>query len=77
MTVTHLISLYHRSWHERPVIFGQPGGELSPEEAAGDLVRLHGLAEARHLARQRAETRPEPWSFEQRLWEVLVNARDG
>lgn len=77
MTVTHLISLYHRAWHERPAVFGLPGGELSPEEVAGDLVRQHGLAHARHLAQRDAEQRPEPWSFEARVWQVLAVAREG
>lgn len=77
MTVTHLISLYHRAWNERPVVFGQPGGELSPEESAGDLVRQHGLHHARHLARIDAEQRPEPWSFESRVSQILANAYEG
>jgi hypothetical protein len=77
MTVNELIHLYDRAWAERPAIFGLPGGELSPAEQAGELVRQHGLEGARAVARQRAADFPAPWSFYHQVLQVLEGAREG
>ena len=76
MTVTQLISLSENAWSRREIVLGLPGGQLTPEEMAGDLVRRCGLAAARTLAAARAGAFPAPWDFYRRVHQVLSEVRE-
>lgn len=76
MNVAQLVELAQKAWAERPTVFGLPGGGMTPEEKAGDLIRQHGLAEARSIARDQDRMLPAPWSFEHCVYEVLVRAHE-
>jgi hypothetical protein len=76
MSVSQLISLSENAWKQREPVLGLPGGELSPEEMAGDLIRRFGLETARALAAERAGSFPAPWNFYYQVHAVLADARD-
>lgn len=76
MNVAQLVELAQKAWAERPTVFGLPGGAMTPEEKAGDLIRLHGLSEARAIALAQDRILPAPWSFEHCVCEVLSHAHE-
>ena len=76
MKISQLIELAQRAWSERPTILGLPGGDLSPEEMAGDLIRLHGLNSARRIAEQQDQLLPAPWSYHHRVWRILEEVQE-
>jgi hypothetical protein len=77
MTVSQLIGLYGQAWNSRETILGLPGGDLSPEESAGDLIARFGLERARQIAAEQADTFPAPWDPHYRIHEILREATDG
>lgn len=76
MNTTQLIDLAQRAWNERPTILGLPGGDLSPEEMAGELIRVHGLGMARVIAVELDQSLPAPWSYQHRVCQVLDEVSD-
>lgn len=76
MNITQLVELAQKAWSERPIILGLPGGDLSPEERAGDLIRNHGLNKARMIAEQQDQLLPAPWSYHHRVWRILDEVRE-
>ena len=76
MTASQLISLSENAWSHREIVLGLPGGQLTPEEMAGDMIRRCGLAAARTLAATRAGAFPAPWDFYRRVYQVLCEARE-
>jgi hypothetical protein len=76
MNTTQLIDLAQRAWNERPTILGLPGGDLSPEEMAGELIRLHGLDSARAIAVEQDRSLPAAWSYQYQVCRVLDEVSD-
>jgi len=77
MTAHQLIGIFDQAWNDRETILGLPGGDLSPEEAAGDLIARFGLARAREIAAEQAGLFPASWNYHQRIHEILCEATDG
>ena len=76
MSTSQLIDLAQKAWNERPTILGLPGGDLSPEEMAGEMIRLHGLGTARAIALEQNQSLPAAWSYQYRVCQVLNEVRD-
>lgn len=77
MTAGDLIHVYEQSFSEKPTIFGQPGGSLSPEEDAGNLIKHHGLDRARSIAQSKAGDFPAAWDHWYRVATILEAISDG
>ncbi len=77
MKISELIDLAQKAWNERPTILGLPGGDLSPEEKAGELIQQHGLNTARLIAMEQDQSLPAPWSYHHRVWRVLEEVQEG
>lgn len=71
MSINDLLNLYERAWDSKTTIFGVPGGQLSAPEAAGELIKNHGLDQARRIADQRAREFPASWNQWRQISDIL------
>lgn len=76
MTTHELVQNYESSWSAKPAIFGVPGGQLSPAEQAGELIKNYGLAAARRIACEKAREFPAAWNHWQRVSDALHSASE-